>query len=140
MVNPAVSGRPGLTPASLRIVRHAMLVGVLLFGAIAYNQTKERVPLPGDEVRMDLSVMRWGGYGLCVAVVVGLTFIRYSREVAEPARRPTFGLIGSALAEGAAMFAAVYLFIGGGDLMLFGFSVVVFLLTWIILPANSESV
>jgi hypothetical protein len=136
MVDP-ITGRPGMTPASLRIVRYAMLVGILLFGALAYYQASNRVPMPGEE-GADVSMLRWVGLGLCAAAMVGIFVLRGVRERAEAAARPTFGLIGSALAEGAALLGAVIVFLGG-DPVVYALGVVLFLATWTLLPADSEA-
>jgi hypothetical protein len=127
--------RPGLTPATLKIVRYAMLVPVLLFGAVAYYQPAQRVP--GDE-GADVSMLRWVGLGLCAAVIAGIFVMRGARERAELSGGPTFGMIGSALAEGAAMFGAVIMFLGG-DISIYALGVVLFLATWTLLPADSEA-
>jgi hypothetical protein len=134
MANPVFT-RPGLTPATLKIVRYAMLVPVLLFGAVAYYQPAQRVP--GDE-GADVSMLRWVGLGLCAAAIVGISVIRGVRERADVAARPTYGMIGTAMAEGAAMFGAVIMFLGG-DITVYAFGVVLLLATWTLLPADSES-
>jgi hypothetical protein len=46
MVDPVFTRGPGLTPATLKIVRYAMLVMLLMFGAFGYYQSTHRVPDP----------------------------------------------------------------------------------------------
>jgi cytochrome c oxidase assembly factor CtaG len=135
MVNSAFA-RPGLTPASLRIVRYAMLALLLLFGAFAYYQSIHRTPDP--ESTTDLSLLQWVGYGLCALTIVGVAVIRQVRERASEAARPTLGMVGSALAEGAAMFGAVFMVLGGG-IGVYALGLVLFLATWTLLPADSET-
>src|SRR4051794_25080616 len=95
------SPQPGLTATSLRIVRYAMLVLLLGFGAFAYYQSQHVVPDP--ETPTNLSMIKWVGYGLCAAAVVGIAVLRQARERSEVPARLTLGLVGSAFAEGAAL-------------------------------------
>jgi hypothetical protein len=135
MVNSAFA-RPGLTPTSLRIVRYAMLALLLLFGAFAYYQSLHRTPDPDNPT--NLTYIGWVGYGLCALAIVGLAVIRQVRERASEAARPTLGMVGSALAEAAAMFGAVYMVLGGG-IGVYALGLVLFLATWTLLPADSET-
>ena len=137
MPDPSFPTRPGLTPVTLRLVRYAMLAMLLGFGALAYYQSTHRVPVPGEE-GPDLSMLRWVGLGLCAATIVGVAIVRQLRERADEAGRPTYGLIGSALAEGSALFGAVYMILGG-DLLIYTFGLVLVLATWTLLPADSGS-
>lgn len=128
-------GPPPLTAAALRIVRYAMLVFVLAFGAFAYYQSTHRAPPAPGEGGPNLGLLRWVGLGLCAAVVGGIAVIRRIREGADPVARVTLALVGSALAEGAGMFGAVYMLLGG-DITVYVVAVVLFLSTWTLLPAD----
>ena len=138
MADPVFTGRPGMTPATLRIVRYAMLAMLLGFGALAYYQSTHGEP-PGEGDGADLGMLRLVGFGLCAGVIVGITLMRRLRERAEAAARPTFGLIGSALGESAALFGGVYMFLGG-DVTVYVLGLVLFLATWTLLPTDSEAV
>jgi hypothetical protein len=139
MVDPSFSGRPGMTPASLRIVRYAMLMVVLLFGAFAYYQSTHTVPLPvPGEDGADVPTLRWVGFALGAGVIVGIAVMRQLRERADVSARPTFGLIGSAMGESVAVFGAVIMLLGG-DIAVYALGVLLFLATWTLLPADSES-
>jgi len=128
-----------MTPATLRIVRYAMLAMMLGFGAFAYYRSQHPAPpAPGGQ-SPDLSLLRWVGLGLCTATIVGVAVMRQLRERADPAARPTFGLAGSALAEGTAMYGAIYMILGG-DVVVYLGGLVLFLATWSLLPADSEVV
>jgi len=133
MVNPAFPGRPGLTPTSLRLVRYAMLAGVLLFGAIAYYQGAQRAP---EDAVENLEAIGWVGYGMCALTMVVVAVLRQVRERASEAARPTLSMIGSALAEGTAMFGAVIMVLGGG-IGVYALGLVLFLSTWTLLPADA---
>jgi cytochrome c oxidase assembly factor CtaG len=135
MVNSAL-GPPPLTSSMLRIVRYAMLVLLLLFGAFGYYQSIHRVPDPDSTT--NLPTLQWVGYGLCVMAMVGMAVLRQVRERADEDRRPTLGLIGSALAEAAALFGGVYMVLGGG-ITVYALALVLFLATWTLLPADSDA-
>lgn len=125
-----------MSPGILRIVRYAMLVLLLLFGAFAYYQSTHRVPDP--ESATNLPLLQYVGYGMCVMAMVGMAVLRQVRERADDARRPTLGLVGSALAEGAALFGCVYMILGG-TMTVYALALVIFLATWTILPADSDA-
>lgn len=133
MGNPALTG-PGLTPPVLRLMRYAMLALLLLFGTFTYYQSQSRTPEDGAA---DLSMLRWVGYGLCVVAIVGMAVLRQVRERAEGPAVSTLGLVGSALAEAAALFGAIYMLLGG-DISIYALGLVLFLATWTVLPADTE--
>ena len=131
-------GPSNLTPGSLRIVRYAMLVFVLGFGAFAYYQGTHRVPLAaGEEGGADPNLLRWVGLGLCAIVVAGIAVIRRVREQADDLRRTTLALVGSSLAEGTALFGAVIMFLGG-DVVVWVVGTVLLISTFTLLPADPE--
>jgi hypothetical protein len=128
-----------MTAAMLRIVRYAMLVFVLAFGAFAYYQSTHRVPLEGDDgTGPNVALLRWVGIGLCAAVVIGIALIRRMREQTDDAKRITLALVGSALAEGAALFGAVIMVLGG-DVIVWVLGVVLLIATFSMLPADPEA-
>lgn len=135
MVDPAFV-RPGLTPSALRIVRYAMLVLLLMFGAFGYYQSTHRTPDPASMT--NLPILQWVGLGLCVMAIVGTAVLRQVRERTAMPGRPTLGLIGSALAEGAALFGCVYMVLGGA-ITVYAVALVIFLATWSLLPADSQA-
>ncbi|HET7464391.1 MAG TPA: hypothetical protein VFJ82_24240 [Longimicrobium sp.] len=126
-----------MTAATLRIVRYAMLTGLLLFVGITYY-VHANAPEP-VETASNLAALRWVGFGMVAAATVALGVLRGVRQRAPVERRGTFGLIGSAFCEGAGFMGAVYYFLGGG-LDVFAAALVVFLASWAILPADPESV
>lgn len=135
MVNSVFPGQPGVTPTSLRIVRYAMLAGVLLFGAFAYYQSTQRPP---EDAIENLEYLGWVGYGLCALTIVVVAVLRQVRERASEDTRPTLGMVGSALAEGAAMFGGVFMILGGG-IGIYALGLVLFLSTWSLLPADESA-
>lgn len=129
------SGPNSLTATKLKLVRYAMLTGLLLFGGIAYWQSTHRtdvLPPPED-------ALRWVGYGLCVLAIVAMAVIRGVRARAEGPLRLTWSLIGSAFAEGAALFGAVYIFLGGQP-WVYALGLAIFIATWAVLPADPDAV
>ena len=126
-----------MSASTLRVVRYAMLTMLLLFVGFAYmmHQNAPRDPSAGAT---DLSMFRWVGFGLCVAAIAAMAVLRGVRQRAPVEARGTYGLIGSAFGEAAALFGGVYYFLGG-DLAVFALGLLVFLLTWGILPADPEA-
>lgn len=135
MPDPVFSGRPQLTAPKLRIIRYAMLVMLLGFGAFAYYQPQ--TPAPGDD-QANLGMLRLVGFALCAGALVAIAVMRGVRAKAEPAARPTFALVGSAVGEGAALFGAVYMLLGG-DPLPYGIGILIFLASWTLLPADPEA-
>lgn len=126
-----------MSATTLRLVRFAMLTMLLLFVGIAYVAHRNTPPDPSTG-GADLSMLRWVGIGLCVVAIIAMTVLRGVRQRALVEARGTYGLIGSAFGEAAALFGAVYFFMGG-DLVVFAVGLLVFLLSWGILPADPEA-
>lgn len=134
MPSPFVGNQMG--PGNLRLVRYAMLAGLLVFGAIAYTRRAHAGYDPQD-TESSLEAIRWAGYGLCAAAIVGIAVLRGVRARAEDAARVTWSLIGSALAEGAALMGAVIILLGG-EIWIYVMGLLIFLGTWSLLPADPE--
>ncbi|HEX8241860.1 MAG TPA: hypothetical protein VF541_00135 [Longimicrobium sp.] len=125
-----------LDAGKLKIVRYAMLAGLLIFGGVAYSQRANAGYEPQDPAA-NLEAIRWAGYGLCAAAIVGTAVLRGIRARAEPRARLTWSLIGSSLAEGAALVGAVLILLGG-DIWVYALGLLIFLGTWSLLPADPE--
>ncbi|HEU4559206.1 MAG TPA: hypothetical protein VFS20_15215 [Longimicrobium sp.] len=125
-----------MAPATLRLVRFAMLTMLLLFVGVTWFVHRNAPPDPSGAA--NLSSLRWVGFGLCVAAIVAMAVLRGVRQRAPVEARGTYGLIGSAFGEAAALFGGVYYFLGG-DLVVFAIGLLVFLLSWGILPADPEA-
>ena len=122
-----------LPPASraraLRIIRIALLAGVLMLGAFVAASAGQREPAPPQVAQG----MRTANIALLLVAGVALLYLQ-RRQGAEPdpAKRGTLCIIAWAVAEAAAMFGAVhYLLVGnpipylvGVALMLASFVVV----------------
>jgi O-antigen/teichoic acid export membrane protein len=135
MNTPPYVGPTNLTATTLKLVRYAMLTALLLFGGIAYWQSTNRTePLPPPD-----DALRLVGYALCVAAIVAMAVIRGIRARAEGAARLTWSLVGSAFAEGAALFGAVYVFLGGQP-WIYALGLAIFIATWAVLPADPDAV
>jgi len=135
-----MSTQPNFRPLDanvLRIVRYAMLTGLLLFVGVTYF-VHSKAPAP-TEPAQDLNALHWVGFGMVAAAIVALVVLRGVRRRAPVEKRGTIGLIGSAFCEGAGFMGAVYFFLGGG-LDVFGAALVVFLASWAALPADPEVV
>ena len=124
-----------MKPQALKVVRYAMFVFLLVFGAVAHMQGSKRAETNPDQ----LQTMRWVGYGFCVAITFAIAFVRGMRAKTPPQGRTTLSLVGSALGEGAALFGAVIM-LTGGEPWIYLFGLTLFLLTWAILPADPDAV
>ena len=136
---PAYSSGVPMTGPKLRIIRVAMLVGILLFAGVAWNVRANR-PADPAQTATDLSAMRYFAFGLSALALVAMAVLRGVRQRAAVEKRTTLSLIGTAFGEGAALLGVVYYFIGGSDLLPFAVGLLVFLLSWSILPADPEAV
>lgn len=123
------------SPTTLRLVRYAMLIFLLIFGGIAYRQGTIRIAPPDPA---PLEMFRWVGMGLCVAAMFAIVLFRGIRARVEGSARFTWSLVGSALAEGVTLFGAVILFMGG-DIWVYALGLLIFLATWGILPADPDA-
>jgi hypothetical protein len=94
-------------------------------------------PSPEEGPGADPSLLRWVGLGMCAAVVVAISVMRRIREQADPVRRSTLALVGSAFAEGTAMFGGVIMVLGG-DVIVWVVGTVLLLSTFTLLPADPE--
>jgi hypothetical protein len=134
MTSPAYT--PNLSGNTLKIVRYAMFVMLLIFGGIAYTQASHRTPDP--DALASAATLTYVGYALCAGALVALGVIRGIRARAEVRQRMTFGLVGSAIAEGVALFGAVIMFMGGQPWVWLA-GLLVFLLSWAVLPADPDA-
>ncbi|HEX9940187.1 MAG TPA: hypothetical protein VGB15_23840 [Longimicrobium sp.] len=121
---------------TLRIVRFAMLT--MLLGFVCFIWFVQRNAGGGGGGAPNLAALRWVGFGLSAAAVAALVVLRGVRPRAPMEARGTCGLIGSAFGEAAALFGAIYYLLGGG-LAVFAIGLLVFLLSWGILPADPEA-
>jgi len=136
---PAYSSSASLTGPTLRLIRFGMLAMLLMFAVVAW---KVRAGQPADLQRTasDLSAIRYVAFGLSAAALVAMGVLRGVRQRAAAEKRGTFSLIGTAFGEAAALLGVVYYFIGGSDWLPFAVGLLVFLLSWSLLPADPEAV
>lgn len=96
--------------ATLRIIRIALLTGVLMFGGIAYYLTEQNgamAPENGEALQI-VNVV------LLVGAAAGILFVQ-RRHAAErdPARRSTLNITAWAMAEATALFGGVHFMLVG---------------------------
>ncbi len=127
-----------LSATHLRIVRFAMLAGMLLFLGFAQMSRSNRAA-DGVSPDTNLAMIRLVGFGMAAMALVAIAVIRGVRQRAPVEKRGTYGLIGSAFGEGAGFLGLVYFFLGG-DLAVFAAALVAFLASWVMLPADPEAV
>ncbi len=131
----AADAQPALTPAAFTIIRLSLLAGVLLLGGIAWYLTAsgQVAPALDDETA---ALLRYVFLGLLATAAVGIALVRPRARQAETLQqRVRFSIIGYALAEAAALFGAVYLFLtGAATLYLLG--LLLFLAAFLLFPAD----
>ena len=97
----------------LRIIRIALLSGVLMFGAVAYFLTQQRGPTSPEMARP----LQIANIAILVGVAVGLLVVqRAHANQREPARRTTLNILGWALGEAAALFGGVHFLLIGSPI------------------------
>lgn len=97
--------------ATLRIIRVALLTGVLLFGGIAYYLTRQRGGGLGTE---SAGALQAANIGLLVVAAVAIMVVqrRHAAE-ADPARRSTLNILAWALGEAVALMGGVHFLLVG---------------------------
>lgn len=98
------------SPSKLRIIRIAMLAGVLTFGGLVFFLTQQE-PRPAPE---NADVLQMANILLLIIVAVGLLVVqRVHAGQRDPARRSTFNIIAWALGEAVALFGGVHFLLTG---------------------------
>lgn len=131
LTNPRV--RPNAPPpvSTLAIIRIALLVGVLMFGAVTYTvQRGDTWQAAGAELLATLRVALLATW--VVAVVLLLVLRARLARLAEVAGRSVL-IIAWAVGEGAALFGGVYYFLSG-DPQWFLIGLFVMLASFILFP------
>jgi hypothetical protein len=97
--------------ATLRIIRIALMSGVLMFGGIAYYLTEQNGGGLGPENADTLQIVN---IALLVGAAIGIMFIQ-RRHLAEkdPAKRTTLNISAWALGEATALFGGVHFMLVG---------------------------
>ncbi|MFQ5571861.1 MAG: hypothetical protein ACE5G0_19455 [Rhodothermales bacterium] len=130
--NAPSGGAQQLTPQTLNLVRFALLTGILLFGVIAWFMTSGETGFTANpEVAF---LMRLAFIGVFAVAAVGMALMRRQVQRAGTfAKKAQRSLVGYALAEGVALYGAIYLFITGSAL-LFLVGLLVFLVAFLMFP------
>ncbi len=131
----AADAQPPLTPAAFTIIRLSLLAGVLLLGGIAWYLTASGQVAPALDDGT-AALLRYVFLGLLATAALGIALVRPRARQAETLQqRVRFSIIGYALAEAAALFGAVYLFLtGAATLYLLG--LLLFLAAFLLFPAD----
>jgi hypothetical protein len=96
--------------ATLRVIRIALLSGVLMFGGVAYYLTRQNGPLGAENA----AALQMINVVLLVGAGAGIMFIQ-RRHLAEndPAKRSTLNIIAWAMGEATALFGGVHFLMVG---------------------------
>jgi hypothetical protein len=100
--------------ATLRIIRIALMSGVLVFGGIAYYLTQQQGGGLGPEMADTLQIVN---IVLLVGAAVGIMTIqrRHAAET-DPAKRTTLNIIAWAMGEATALFGGVHFMLVGNPI------------------------
>jgi hypothetical protein len=100
-----------LTPSSLRVIRLALLAGVLLLGGVVWYLGRQG-SLPVDGAGFPAGP--WMFIAVCVAATIGILFVRAAQGRAPTfERRALLAIAGWALGEGVALFGGIYWLVSG---------------------------
>ena len=132
----AGAGRPA-SPATLAVVRLAILGGVLAFGGVVLYLTRQPDwrPAPAAES----ALFTYAGLGVWVVATAGLLLLRraWQRE-ADPARRTPLMIVGWALGEVPAMWGGVYYLLTGEPQRYFT-GLMFLVMAFLLLPVRARS-
>jgi len=127
--------RPPATSAQLALVRIGLLVGVLVFGGVAYFRNRDH-PAAGGPT--DVHLLRNVGSIIIVAAIAGIIVIRTRLDRArDEASRMSLAIAGWSFGQMAALFGAVYFFLVG-DPRWYAVGLVVLLASFMLIPVRGE--
>ena len=125
-----------LNPSTLRIIRLALLSGLLLFGAVVWYLTASgsfTAPMDAEAFfPMQIAfVALLGGAG-------GALFVVHQRWKAAtaPAQKASFSIIGWALGEAPALFGGVLMLLTSGNVLYYLCGLILFIIAWLLFPIN----
>lgn len=135
MPSPAFrSNQPPATAAQLKIIRGAMLAGMVGFGALAAYMARHREqPAPPD----GMPAFQWAALALAVAMGAGIVLMKRRHDRVEGAAKNTCALIAGAMAEGIGFFGAVIMLLGGAP-WVWALGIVMYAAAWQALPGVTE--
>lgn len=129
MANQAIPG------STLRMIRLALLAGVVIFGlAILYLTSTDGFPATPELG----GVLRLVFLPLGLGAVAAIAAVRSVQSRAEPDRRGTFCVVGWALGEGVALFGGVAWLIAG-EMLLYLTGLGLILVAFLLLPIPEGS-
>ncbi len=100
-------------PTVLRIIRMALLAGVVTFGAVVtYLHSQERPDVPAAA-----EALQYVNIAFLVMAAAGVMYLQKKHEAErDPARRSTWNIIAWALGEATAMFGGVHYLLSGSPI------------------------
>ena len=124
------------SPQTLRIIRFALLGGILIFGAIALFMSSSGMMDPMDESVLSILLIVFFVLAAAEGGVMYFFHLRWKKAKTQQ-QKASLSIVGWALAEGVALFGAVLALLGGGivpylcGLALFG-------VAWLLFPIAPE--
>ena len=99
--------------AVLRIIRMALLGGVVLFGAVVTYLLRQERPDPPGAARS----LQYVNIAFLAIAAVGVMYIQRRHEAErDPARRSTWNIVAWALGESTALFGGVHYLLAGSPI------------------------
>ena len=129
-------GRPA-SPATLAVVRLAILGGVLAFGGVVLYLTRQPDWRPSPAA--ESALFTYAGLGVWVVATAGLLLLRraWQRE-ADPARRTPLMIVGWALGEVPAIWGGI-VFLLTGDPQRYFTGVLFLVMAFLLLPLRART-
>jgi len=125
-----------LTPSTLRVIRLALLGGVLLFGSVVWYLTARGTidPLPAAGMTPLLIAFT----GVSLASLFGLAVLRSQQARAEdPLRRATLAIVGWAVGEAPALLGGVIYLLSASPIAYYT-GVAILLASFAVIPIPEE--
>lgn len=124
-----------LPPASLAVIRLAILATVLVFGAAAWwvHRAPGHVPDPAP----DADMLRFAGLGLWALATAGVLLVRKRWTHAPQPEQARLSIVGWALGEVPALWGAAYYFLTG-DPLRYHTGVLFLVLSFLLFPVHGR--
>ncbi|MEM1126862.1 MAG: hypothetical protein AAGI71_09450 [Bacteroidota bacterium] len=130
-----MSTSSAVTPQSLRIIRLAILMGVLILGAVGWFVSRDIDPMDASV----LSTLRLVFLAICIGALGGVLALRRLWQNADTfQRKATLTIMATAAGEVPALFGGVYLILSG-DYTLYLGGLLILLVPILLMPTPSQA-
>jgi FtsH-binding integral membrane protein len=124
--------------AKLRMIRLAMLGGMLLFGGVVWYM-RQSPEFAGDYPAERVGTLMTMGRVLWLAGIIGcLVLLQMIRRTKDPARVSSLSIVAWALGEGVVLFGGTFWYLTGTSSW-YGAGLAFLVLTFLVFPGSSRS-